>query len=68
MKTCNMSDEDKKQEEKWRAEDDLRVLKQAAEITSDPKRLKAVQTLAKQESKQLEKLSDGDYLKKIGLK
>lgn len=37
----------RKEEEKWRAEDDLRTLMRAEEIKADQKRLAAAQKMAK---------------------
>jgi hypothetical protein len=55
------------EEEQWRIESDLRTLKEAMEIISDKKRLKAAQDLAANESESLKKVADTDYLKSIGI-
>ena len=43
-------------EKKWRAESDLRTLKDAAEIQRDKERMKAAKTVAKQEMNSLKKI------------
>lgn len=39
--------EDKKRQEQWEAEEDIRTLQRAAEIKKDPKRLKRAEMQAK---------------------
>jgi len=39
----------RKEEERWRAESDMRTLMQAEQIRADPKRLSAAQKMAKDE-------------------
>lgn len=43
-------------EKKWRAESDLRTLKQAAEIQRDKERMKAAKSVGKQEMNALKKI------------
>jgi hypothetical protein len=50
---CTMSVEDRKREERWRAEADMETLMRADEIRSDQKRLKAAQALAKEKLEQV---------------
>jgi len=42
---------------KWKTEQDLRSLAEAAEINKDPKRLKAAQALAKEKMADLSKIA-----------
>jgi hypothetical protein len=48
---------DKAQEAKWKAEDDLRTLRTADEISNDPSRLKAAKKMAGEQIKALSKVS-----------
>lgn len=43
---------------KWRVEADLNTMMQAKEIKADPKRLKAVQELAKKKLAEMEEMTD----------
>jgi hypothetical protein len=45
------------QDKKWRAESDLRTLREAAELQGNKTRLKAAETLAKKELQLLKKIS-----------
>jgi hypothetical protein len=51
-----LSGPSKAQEAKWRAQDDLRTLKSAAEIQSDPSRVKAAQAEAKSQLAALQRV------------
>lgn len=53
------SKEEKAMEEKWRAEDDLRTLTNAAEIRKDKGRMKRVRAYCKEQIKALSKLGEG---------
>lgn len=44
------------QEERWRAESDLRTLQEAEMIRRDPKRMRTMQKLADEQMKALEKI------------
>ena len=44
-----------KEDQKWRAEDDLRALQRAAEIQSDKSRVKAAKAVAKEQMTALKK-------------
>ena len=57
-----------KDEDKWRLEDDVRVLSQAMEIVKDKSRFKEVQAFAKEKKADLEMIEDVSYLEKVGLK
>lgn len=46
------------EDEKWRTENDLRTLTEAAEIRKDAKRMKAVRALAKEKVAALAALKD----------
>jgi hypothetical protein len=48
------SPEQKKEEQKWRAQDDLRTLQRAAEVKSDPARVKQAQAEAAAQMKALQ--------------
>lgn len=52
MKNPDMAEVD----QKWKVEQDLRSLAEAAEIQKDPKRLKAAQSLAKEKMAELQKI------------
>ena len=45
-----------KEDNKWRAEDDLRALQRAKEIESDKSRMKAAKAIAKEQMSNLKKL------------
>jgi hypothetical protein len=45
-----------KEDQKWRAEDDLRALQRAKEIESDSSRMKAVKNIAKEQMSNLKKI------------
>ena len=45
-----------KEDDKWRAEDDLRALQRAAEIQADKSRVKAAQAVAKEQMANLKKI------------
>jgi len=45
-----------KEDQKWRAEDDLRALQRAAEIQADKSRVKAAQAIAKEQMSALKKI------------
>ena len=47
------------QDRKWRAESDLRSLREVEEIRGDPTRLKSARKVANQEMKALKKISKG---------
>ena len=46
-----MSAEDKKRQEQWHAEDDLRTLARAIEIRKDPRRMARAKALAQEQIK-----------------
>lgn len=46
----------KKEEARWRAQDDLRALRAAEEVRRDPKRLKQVESLVEEEMKALKSI------------
>lgn len=48
MKKQTITAEQRKQEKQWRVESDMNALKRAAEIKSDPTRMKEVQKAAAQ--------------------
>lgn len=45
-----------KEDQKWRAEDDLRALQRAREIESDKSRMKAAKAIAKEQMQNLKKI------------
>lgn len=45
------------EDQKWKVEQDLRSLAEAAEIQKDPERLKAAQALAKEKMAELQKIA-----------
>ena len=45
-----------KEDQKWRAEDDLRALQRASEIQSDKARMKAAKAIAKEQMNNLKKI------------
>ena len=45
------------QEKRWQAEDDLRVMQRAQEISADKARLQAAQKVAQQQVKSLQKVA-----------
>lgn len=45
-----------KEDQKWRAEDDLRALQRAKEIESDKSRMKAAKNIAKEQLNNLKKI------------
>jgi F0F1-type ATP synthase epsilon subunit len=47
---------DEAREKRWRAEDDMRVMKQAEEIRRDKDRIKAMKEVAREQMKELKKL------------
>ena len=47
----------RKQERDWQRQDDLRVLRQAAEIQSDPRRLAGAKNMATKEMNALKKVA-----------
>jgi hypothetical protein len=49
-------DRDDARERKWRAEDDIRTMKQAEEIRRDKERVKAMKEVARQQMKDLKKI------------
>lgn len=53
-----MTAEQKKQEEDWRAEDDVRTLVRAAEIRKDKPRLKRAQAKAKEQLASIQATTD----------
>lgn len=53
-----------KEMEKFRAEEDMRTLRRADEVKVDRDRLRAVQSLAKEEQKALEKIARPSKKKK----
>ena len=50
----------RKEEERWRAESDMRALQEAEAIKRDPKRLKAAQDCAKEKLLGLAKIASDD--------
>jgi hypothetical protein len=51
----------REQEERWRAESDLRTLTEAEEICDDPKRHKAAKSMARQKAREMTKIAGGKY-------
>lgn len=57
MKTQNIDKEDAKREKRWRAESDLRTLRDADDIRNDKERMKAASAVAKEQMNSLQSIS-----------
>ncbi len=57
-----------KEEDEWKAKEDLHTLRSALEIVRDEKRMKKVRELAKKVKKDIEVIEDEEYLGSIGLR